>query len=136
MAGVAGSIRVQGTELKYISSVGAVWHGTGTLVGAVCGAVGSIWLETNTVHYIDSSGDERTLHITDVGANANARGSLWVEGNYVHWIDDQGTAREAYWHSDVSFFLMIRRPPRSTLFPYTTLFRSLYPPTLKLRRVK
>src|SRR5260363_147889 len=27
--------------------------------------------------------------------------------------------------SFVFFFLMIRRPPRSTLFPYTTLFRSL-----------
>src|SRR5438093_13110005 len=26
-----------------------------------------------------------------------------------------------------SFFLMIRRPPRSTLFPYTTLFRSVRP---------
>src|SRR2546429_7227681 len=26
------------------------------------------------------------------------------------------------------FFLMIRRPPRSTLFPYTTLFRSRAPP--------
>src|ERR1039457_1830395 len=26
--------------------------------------------------------------------------------------------------SAVFFFLMIRRPPRSTLFPYTTLFRS------------
>src|SRR5438067_10532948 len=26
--------------------------------------------------------------------------------------------------SIVFFFLMIRRPPRSTLFPYTTLFRS------------
>src|SRR2546430_12802072 len=26
------------------------------------------------------------------------------------------------------FFLMIRRPPRSTLFPYTTLFRSLVDP--------
>src|SRR3712207_9305285 len=26
-----------------------------------------------------------------------------------------------YWYV---FFLMIRRPPRSTLFPYTTLFRS------------
>src|SRR5215467_15619609 len=26
--------------------------------------------------------------------------------------------------SCVFFFLMIRRPPRSTLFPYTTLFRS------------
>src|SRR2546429_4690248 len=25
---------------------------------------------------------------------------------------------------EVAFFLMIRRPPRSTLFPYTTLFRS------------
>src|SRR5438105_9588543 len=30
-----------------------------------------------------------------------------------------------YWFSHLFFFfLMIRRPPRSTLFPYTTLFRS------------
>src|SRR5256885_6896014 len=28
------------------------------------------------------------------------------------------------WVLFVFFFLMIRRPPRSTLFPYTTLFRS------------
>src|SRR2546430_9916789 len=27
-------------------------------------------------------------------------------------------------YSTFFFFLMIRRPPRSTLFPYTTLFRS------------
>src|SRR3712207_7511368 len=26
----------------------------------------------------------------------------------------------------IVFFLMIRRPPRSTLFPYTTLFRSIH----------
>src|SRR5437667_12221476 len=33
------------------------------------------------------------------------------------------------------FFLMIRRPPRSTLFPYTTLFRSrLRTPTPALER--
>src|SRR3712207_7967221 len=35
------------------------------------------------------------------------------------------------------FFLMIRRPPRSTLFPYTTLFRSVrlrYSPVDVLRR--
>ena len=34
--------------------------------------------------------------------------------------------------SSFFFFLMIRRPPRSTLFPYTTLFRSLtnVPPNL------
>src|SRR6266576_6359497 len=30
----------------------------------------------------------------------------------------------AYITSLFFFFLMIRRPPRSTLFPYTTLFRS------------
>src|SRR2546425_7421936 len=28
-------------------------------------------------------------------------------------------------HLLLFFFLMIRRPPRSTLFPYTTLFRSV-----------
>src|SRR6202012_6202668 len=28
-------------------------------------------------------------------------------------------------YSCLFFFLMIRRPPRSTLFPYTTLFRSV-----------
>src|SRR5256885_2657024 len=31
------------------------------------------------------------------------------------------------------FFLMIRRPPRSTLFPYTTLFRSTIPREVPLR---
>ena len=34
------------------------------------------------------------------------------------------------------FFLMIRRPPRSTLFPYTTLFRSglrVASPNLRVR---
>src|SRR3712207_6453691 len=29
------------------------------------------------------------------------------------------------------FFLMIRRPPRSTLFPYTTLFRSVFGRTVE-----
>src|SRR2546422_7840023 len=33
------------------------------------------------------------------------------------------------------FFLMIRRPPRSTLFPYTTLFRSRLVPTVEFDRV-
>src|SRR5258705_8089002 len=33
------------------------------------------------------------------------------------------------------FFLMIRRPPRSTLFPYTTLFRSHPAPARRLWRV-
>src|SRR5256885_9958221 len=34
------------------------------------------------------------------------------------------------------FFLMIRRPPRSTLFPYTTLFRSLWISRGKTRSAK
>src|SRR5690242_21435316 len=32
------------------------------------------------------------------------------------------------------FFLMIRRPPRSTLFPYTTLFRPLAVPRYPIQR--
>src|SRR5215208_1197160 len=31
--------------------------------------------------------------------------------------------RCAHWVGPLLFFVMIRRPPRSTLFPYTTLFR-------------
>src|SRR6266705_462369 len=34
------------------------------------------------------------------------------------------TTRPNRWRRSVFFFLMIRRPTKSTLFPYTTLFRS------------
>src|SRR5437870_13887596 len=36
------------------------------------------------------------------------------------------TSPRPFSSSTIFFFLMIRRPPRSTLFPYTTLFRSVY----------
>src|SRR2546430_4727638 len=36
-------------------------------------------------------------------------------------------SRCVYTYASFFFFLMIRRPPRSTLFPYTTLFRSPAP---------
>src|SRR5438477_11664039 len=36
----------------------------------------------------------------------------------------------------IFFFLMIRRPPRSTLFPYTTLFRSRRGLRLRVRRAR
>src|SRR6266571_712638 len=39
--------------------------------------------------------------------------------------------RARLWCFLVFFFLMIRRPPRSTLFPYTTLFRSSLWPSLR-----
>src|SRR2546425_3633834 len=40
---------------------------------------------------------------------------------YTSSIPSRACPRETILHF---FFLMIRRPPRSTLFPYTTLFRS------------
>src|SRR5437868_11353248 len=39
----------------------------------------------------------------------------------------------SFYLSFLFFFLMIRRPPRSTLFPYTTLFRS---PALRFLHLK
>src|SRR6266404_6604600 len=40
-------------------------------------------------------------------------------------LDYQGYPAEVLLSRLFFFFLMIRRPPRSTLFPYTTLFRSV-----------
>src|SRR2546430_8724415 len=42
-----------------------------------------------------------------------------MQGRHLHAACNLGQI------SSFFFFLMIRRPPRSTLFPYTTLFRSL-----------
>src|SRR2546427_11447647 len=50
------------------------------------------------------------------------------------------TLHSMYFYGDPSFlfffFLMIRRPPRSTLFPYTTLFRSRQPTPSGARRAR
>src|SRR5687767_14038928 len=42
---------------------------------------------------------------------------------FPHPVSGEMVAVEAPVPGDLVFFLMIRRPPRSTLFPYTTLFR-------------
>src|SRR5215510_10418733 len=39
----------------------------------------------------------------------------------VGWTASEGVS---FVRDDLFFFVMLRRPPRSTLFPYTTLFRS------------
>src|SRR6202008_1516226 len=44
-----------------------------------------------------------------------------VQGHYLERLDAVHGIQAEHHHM---FFLMIRRPPRSTLFPYTTLFRS------------
>src|SRR2546430_17742327 len=43
---------------------------------------------------------------------------------YISFIEQSSTFTLNYIIFVFFFFLMIRRPPRSTLFPYTTLFRS------------
>src|SRR5215813_8767959 len=68
---------------------------------------------------------------------AKAAGRLKPDSNHDRFVVGQGDpcfdrSRSAQLHgrqclsswSSRFFFLMIRRPPRSTLFPYTTLFRS------------
>src|SRR5476649_1278161 len=64
---------------------------------------------------------EKKKQLTSLGAGAvlieDATRSSAVRERYPDGID--------YVLVLVVFFLMIRRPPRSTLFPYTTLFRSL-----------
>src|SRR5690242_21342934 len=44
---------------------------------------------------------------------------------YLHLRHNSLYSTSYIYHLFLFFFLMIRRPPRSTLFPYTTLFRSL-----------
>src|SRR5438132_13867314 len=43
-------------------------------------------------------------------------------------LNDGGLLRLALVERGFSFFVLIGGPPRSTLFPYTTLFRSLHRP--------
>src|SRR5207247_10188190 len=52
------------------------------------------------------------------------RTSCTVLDVYIHLSDLTSLLRSPSSFLPFFFFLMIRRPPRSTLFPYTTLFRS------------
>src|SRR6266513_778246 len=55
----------------------------------------------------------------EVGTLASpAAGWVWHDSLQNFWLSDE------YRLWTIFFFLMLRRPPRSTLFPYTTLFRS------------
>src|SRR5258707_709936 len=73
-----------------------------------------------------------TVTVTvDTISAPTARSGRWVQVSVVvplqSALSDPVTERRATPDGRVSltvFFLMIRRPPRSTLFPYTTLFRS------------
>src|SRR5256885_17036455 len=62
---------------------------------------------------------------------------MWIVAHYVYSVGHMRVYVNFFF-----FFLMIRRPPRSTLFPYTTLFRSgrldrtLHRPAFALRNAR
>src|SRR5690606_29411900 len=63
--------------------------------------------------------------VLEVGTGSGYQGAILAAlGLEVYTVERIGellrTARKRF---RVLFFIMIRRPPRSTLFPYTTLFR-------------
>src|SRR6266496_2842623 len=64
----------------------------------------------------DLGGDDTTTDLVDDVTT----GDLVDDVMTGDLVDDVTTGELV---DDVIFFLMIRRPPRSTLFPYTTLFR-------------
>src|SRR6476660_3654041 len=53
-----------------------------------------------------------------------AKGRFWIWKSAWPLAEATQLRRATEWVSSIIFFLMIRQPPRSTLFPYTTLFRS------------
>src|SRR5690242_21099379 len=50
--------------------------------------------------------------------------------DFIYLINTYIIKLDTYSFDCYFFFLMIRRPPRSTLFPYTTLFRSIHSTTM------
>src|ERR1044071_6209197 len=69
----------------------------------------------------------RGLGVSSLGAVAGRAGASGVPNGERDPGWDRIVATRCR-YVEVFFFLMIRRPPRSTLFPYTTLFRSVDKP--------
>lgn len=84
---VAGSVWVDGSQLLWIDSLGAVRGKTGADQGAVPGLPGSLWIEDDTLAYVDATGQKRTIVGDDLGAVSGRVGSLWLEADVPHWID-------------------------------------------------
>src|SRR2546421_11652376 len=69
-------------------------------------------------HSVNSVPTESLLLIINLRPVRAGATALWAER------DTYSLSRSCASRDLLFFFLMIRRPPRSTLFPYTTLFRS------------
>src|SRR5215510_5864346 len=76
-------------------------------------------LEKKKNNYSNLNLSNKTINIKNVNTNAI---KLLIERSHVG-KDHVLSLRFCHNFYLFFFFLMIRRPPRSTLFPYTTLFR-------------
>src|SRR6266487_173292 len=73
----------------------------------------------NNIHYIENyPGNQERYYVS------SALGIFCGEIRRGWWCAAAVDRRVSGCERNPFFFLMIRRPPRSTLFPYTTLFRS------------
>src|ERR1039458_2702687 len=68
--------------------------------------------------------NSRPVNPRSVPSGRRPRVSRGGVASAMHRMLQQPERVTPMWLLMLSFFLMIRRPPRSTLFPYTTLFRS------------
>src|SRR3989441_1047843 len=132
--------RSRGTPNHYNKSYfGGFYDGTGSYLLTLAQGPGAV---------VVSAGDEggpMTDGATNAGSIYQGDFDTWTftatQGDYIALsvgTVTQTTAHFAPWirlvsstgallgNSSTHFFLMIRRPPRSTLFPYTTLFRSYF----------
>src|SRR5471030_222299 len=75
---------------------------------------------------------ERTsFHDAHIDINVHHRKDIEGIGFFLHHADNRHRTLERNGaRVSALFFLMIRRQPRSTLFPYTTLFRSVELPAV------
>src|SRR6266478_5262295 len=110
-------------------------------------ASGCRW-RTGSAHHFKHGSERSEEHTSELQSQSNLvcrlllekkkRTTFSISGGKTHWDTIASYPRRGFWRiSSTSsavrlprfsiiafFFLMIRPPPRSTLFPYTTLFRS------------
>src|ERR1022692_697624 len=85
-----------------------------------CNLVCRLLLEKKKQHD-DDNAERALLHLEQAGDQHRARMPRVCDVSGAH---ECASVRDRPGYVVFFFFLMIRRPPRSTLFPYTTLFRS------------
>ena len=94
-------------------------------------------LLTETIDGLNIKPDGTYVDVT-FGGGGHSRAilaKLGDKGRLIAFDQDEDAMQNSLDDSRFFFFLMIRRPPRSTLYPYTTLFRAPVVPSPKFQLV-